>query len=282
MRMRTIWAAMTGVCPAGLTITGVAGDERGARHAGEDREREVPGGDDDGDAARLVEVDVVLAGDVAHAPRPVEAQHLAPVVLEEVDRLVDVAVGLAPRLAGLEGHEGGELEDLLAHERGGAEEHGGALPRRRVAPGRERRLGRGDGGLGLGTPAVGGRADHLGRPRRVHRRQSLRGVGLATADDERIVRAEPAAHGGERGVVRVAVLACARSRRAAGCRTAPGTPGRSGRSRGGAPARGRSRPRRPARARALRPRRPRRRSGAGTSRWPCSRAGDARGRPCRG
>ena len=93
----------------------------------------------------------------------VEAQHLAPVVLEEVDRLVDVAVGLAPRLARLEGHQRRELEDLLAHALGGAEQHAGALARRRVAPGRERRPRRGDGRLGLGTAAAGDRADHLGR-----------------------------------------------------------------------------------------------------------------------
>ena len=146
-------------------------------------------------------------GTLAHAALPVEAQHLAPVVLEEVDRLVGVAVRLAARLARLERHEGGELEDLPSHQLGGAEEHGGALARRRVAPRRQRRLGRGDRGLGLGTAAVGDRADDLGRPRRVHRREPLGRVGLAPADDERMVRAEPGAHRDERGVVGVAVLA---------------------------------------------------------------------------
>ncbi len=185
----------------------VAGDQRRAGHAGEDRERKVPRRDDECDAARLIEVDVVLAGHVAHAPGLAQAQHLAPVVLEEVDRLVDVPVRLAARLAGLERHERGELERLGAHELGRPEQHGRALLGRRVAPRRERRLGSGHGGFGLGTAAVGDRADHLVRGRRVHRRQGLRGLDVAAADAQRVVRAEAAAHRRERRVVSLTVLA---------------------------------------------------------------------------
>ena len=106
---RTSSPATTGGGPAGFTITALPA-AREARHAGEDREREVPGRDHEGDAARLVEVDVVLAGRVAHAPWLAEAQHLAPVIFEEIDGLGDVGVGLAPGLAGLEGLERGERE----------------------------------------------------------------------------------------------------------------------------------------------------------------------------
>ena len=53
---------------------GVAGDEGGRGHAAQDGHREVPRRDDDRDAARLVEVDVLLAGGVAPARlRPVAA-----------------------------------------------------------------------------------------------------------------------------------------------------------------------------------------------------------------
>src|SRR5260370_18269 len=55
---------------------GVAGDECGGGHAEEDGEREIPGGDDDRDAARLEEVEVLLAGDV-FAPGLAEAEHFA-------------------------------------------------------------------------------------------------------------------------------------------------------------------------------------------------------------
>ena len=79
---------------------GVAGDQGGGGHAGEDRQREVPGGDDDGDAARSLD-GVGLAGHVA-VPGLGQAEHLAGVVLAEVDRLGDVGVGLAPGLAALD------------------------------------------------------------------------------------------------------------------------------------------------------------------------------------
>ena len=206
-RRRTSCAAMIGRRPRRLHDHGVAGDEGRAGHAGEDGEREVPRGDHEGDAARLVEVDVVLAGRVAHAPGRAQAQHLAPVVLEEVDRLVHVAVGLAPRLARLEGHERRELHGLGAHELGGAEEHGRALDRRGVPPRRQRGARRGDGRFGLGAAAVGDRAHHLVRRRRVHRVQRPRRLDVAAADAQRVVRAEAPAHRRQRRVVRLAVLA---------------------------------------------------------------------------
>ena len=107
---------------------GVAGDEGGGGHAAEDRQREVPRRDDDGDAARLVEVLVLLAGHVA-ALRLGQAEHLAGVVLAEVDRLGDVGVGLAPGLAALVDLPGGQLEAAAAQDVGGTEEQIGARRR---------------------------------------------------------------------------------------------------------------------------------------------------------
>ena len=58
-------AATTDDCSAGFMIDRVAGHEGGRGHAAEDGQREVPRGDDDAHAARLVEVFVVFAGHVA-------------------------------------------------------------------------------------------------------------------------------------------------------------------------------------------------------------------------
>src|SRR5262249_21272005 len=48
----------------GFHDDGVAGDEGGCRHTEEDGEWEIPGCDDEGDAARFVEVLIFFAGDV--------------------------------------------------------------------------------------------------------------------------------------------------------------------------------------------------------------------------
>src|SRR5262249_25245309 len=76
-----------------------------------DGEREVPGGDDRGDALALVQQAVGLARRRLHpVARPgVEPQHLPGVVLAEVDGLAHVGVGLVPRLAGLEALERRDL-----------------------------------------------------------------------------------------------------------------------------------------------------------------------------
>ena len=113
---------------------------------------------------------------------------------------------------------------LGAHQLGGAEEHGRALARRGVAPAGQRRARRGDGRFGLGTAAVGDRADHLVRRRRVHRVERPRRLDVAAADAQRVVRAGPGR--GRRPAPRRTPRGSrgARSRRAAGCGTAPGAP----------------------------------------------------------
>ena len=51
----------------GFDDGGVAGDQRGDGHAGADRERKIPRGDDRGHAARFVEDEVGFAGEMAGA-----------------------------------------------------------------------------------------------------------------------------------------------------------------------------------------------------------------------
>ena len=74
----------------------VAGRERGGRHPAWDRDREVPRRDHRRDAARGVAHRVALAAHLEQLRRALELHRLARVVLEEVDRLADVGIRLAP------------------------------------------------------------------------------------------------------------------------------------------------------------------------------------------
>ena len=187
----------------GLEHDGVAGGERGGGHPARDRDREVPRRDHRDDAARPVAERVALAGDLEQLLAGRELDRAARVVLEEVDRLADVAVGLGPRLGALAHLERGDREPALAQPRGGAEQHRGAAgggrrrPRPRSGGGRERRVDLGVGGGGRACDdavrrAGVGRDERVARPGVVadpdgHRERSGRvvrgeGVGELRAD----------------------------------------------------------------------------------------------------
>ena len=93
-------------------------------------------------------------GHLEQLAAPLELDRRAGVVLEEVDRLADVGVGLAPRLRALAHLKGGELEPPLSQPGGGAAQDFGTLgrgPRGPVpVPARGRLHGR--GGVRLGRP----------------------------------------------------------------------------------------------------------------------------------
>ena len=93
MNASTSCHAVAGDCSAGFRIVGIAGDERGRGHPARDGEREVPRRDDDGDAFALVGRSVAFARWRLHSTRglALEPQHLAAVVLAEVDGLAHVA-----------------------------------------------------------------------------------------------------------------------------------------------------------------------------------------------
>jgi hypothetical protein len=111
----------------GLEDHRVAGRQRRGDHAGRDRDREVPRRDDRGHAARRVVQAVALAGDLEQRPAAAQCDRAPRVELQEVDGLADVGVGLGPRLARLAHAERRERGPALAHPRGGAREHRGAL-----------------------------------------------------------------------------------------------------------------------------------------------------------
>ena len=73
----------------------------------------------------------------ARARGPLRGERLEGVVLEEVDRLAHVAVGLGPRLRALADLERRQLEPALAQKLRRPPQHLGALGRRPVPPGAE-------------------------------------------------------------------------------------------------------------------------------------------------
>src|SRR5205823_985156 len=78
----------------------------------------------------------------AERQRPLQLARPRAVILDEVDRLGDVAVRLRPRLARLEDDPGRQLVASLAQQRGHPTEDLGPRLRAGVAPGLERARGR--------------------------------------------------------------------------------------------------------------------------------------------
>ena len=181
----------------GLVDHRVAADNGGGGHASADGQGEVPRPDDRGDALALVEVLVHLARGVAHAPGRAQAEHLAAVVLQEVDGLGHVGVGLVPLLAYLQHLQGREGVDVAAHDVRSLEEHLGALGRGHIAPGQEGLPGHVDGFAGLLQSGLADPAHDLRRVGRVVGVQGLGGAHLLAADDQRVGCAEVFAHLGQ-------------------------------------------------------------------------------------
>ena len=127
----------------------VASDECGDGHANEDGEGEVPGRNDDAHAEAEVGELSVFAGHLDEGFGLRVAQHLACVVVAEIDSLSGVGFCLQPVLAGLENHPGVELALAALEDCGGAEEAGGALLGGNGAPGGEVGVGKLDSAIGL-------------------------------------------------------------------------------------------------------------------------------------
>ena len=128
----------------GLEDHRVAGNYGCRCHAQADGQGEVPGGDDRCHPLGLVEVLVDLARCVADPLGFAEADHLAGIILEEIDRLGDVGIGLVPLLADLQHLPGGQLEDPFAGRFGTLQQVLCPVAGAGVAPGREGLFGRGD------------------------------------------------------------------------------------------------------------------------------------------
>src|SRR5215210_2402548 len=153
----------------GLHDDGVPRDDGSARHPREDGGREVPGGDDDPDAHRLVGVAALLAGDGVDLDPVLEPQHLASVILEEIYGLRHLRVGLEPGLAALVGLPGEQFELAPLHDCRRPKQYARPCLRRRTAPDLEGSGSRIERHVRLTLGCTGGAADYLGRVRRVDR-----------------------------------------------------------------------------------------------------------------
>ena len=193
----------------------------------------------------------------ARAPAS-SAQRLARVVLEEVDRLAHVGVGLGPRLRALAHLERRQLEAALAQDAAAARTSSSA---RRSAAGRRRQSRKPRSAASTAAPASASlarpaRATSARGRARVGRVEALGGAALA-ADQDRHRQRQPR---------RRARRSASSSDSRAGARRSSSVGSLANGSRR-APAAPRAARRAPARA--------------GTTRWRCSRAAGARGRPCR-
>ena len=166
----------------GLENDRVAGDERGGRHSRQDREREVPRGNHDGDAEGDVLELVSLAGKGRQGLWLGQPLHLAGVELAEVDRLGRVPVGLGPGLGLFEHHHRGELVLAAPEDRGDAEHERRALAGGHPAPRRESFRGGVDGAAGVREGALGEAADDLAEVARVDRLEVLGRRGALSPD----------------------------------------------------------------------------------------------------
>ena len=151
----------------GLEHDRVAGGERPRGHPAGDRDREVPRGDDSGDAARDVAQLVALPGDLDQLRAGRELDRAARVVLEKVDRLAHVGIGLGPGLGALAHLERGELEPPLAHPRSSPQQRLRPLLGRPRRPRLRARAGRGHRRIHLGLGGVRGIGDNALRLTRI-------------------------------------------------------------------------------------------------------------------
>ena len=174
----------------GLEDRGVAGGQRGRGHAAGDGDGEVPRRDDRGHAARAPAHGVALAGDLQQRRVTVELDRPARVVLEEVDGLAHVGVGLAPRLRALAHGQRGELGPALPHPRRRRDQRLRALGRRARAPVPEPPLGRLHGAVDVGRGGHAGGGDDAVGVSGVGGAEALAGAALV-ADPHRRAHRQP-------------------------------------------------------------------------------------------
>jgi hypothetical protein len=167
----------------GLQHGGVAGGKRGRGHAAGDGQREVPGGDHHGHAARDVSHRVALARRLHEVAPALELDRLVGVVLEEVDRLADVGVRLGPGLRALAHLERRQLEPALPQARGGVPEHARTFAGGPGAPLAEPALGGLDRRGGLGLAGAAGVRDHPAGRAGVRRVEALGGARVSPDQD---------------------------------------------------------------------------------------------------
>ncbi len=117
-----------------LEHRGVAGGQRRRRHPAGNGQGKVPGRDHRRDPAGHVAQLVAFTRDLDHRTALLELNGPARVVLEEVDRLADIGIGLGPGLRALADLERGQFQAPLAHPGGGARQSGSPVTGGDLAP----------------------------------------------------------------------------------------------------------------------------------------------------
>ncbi|CDN43862.1 hypothetical protein BN871_DS_00070 [Paenibacillus sp. P22] len=177
-----------------LKDDGIAGYERGRRHAGHDGQREVPRRDDDADSERHVIELVVLIREAGQRLRSVQTQHFTGVEFHEVDRFGRVRIRFRTVFARFERQPRGELMLAAAHDRSSLEQAAGAGLRSHRPPSLERVGCRLDGAFRKLAVRLVDAADNLLRIRRIDGIEQAACFDLLAADDDRIGSAELGLH----------------------------------------------------------------------------------------
>jgi hypothetical protein len=181
----------------GLEHDRVAADDGGRRHPDQNRQREVPRRDDHTDPERQIRDRIPFARELNRIGRLIVAQHLAGVVLNEVDRLGGVAIGFRPALADLEDHPGREVIAPLTHPLGRFDQIGSTLGRGYCRPrgeGLERHLDRPVCQLGCTRLET---SHDLRRTRRILGLESLSTRDVLSPDDDGVLPADLTLHLGQ-------------------------------------------------------------------------------------
>ncbi len=122
----------------------IAGDERGADLAEENRERKIPRADADEHAAAAIAQLIAFAGRPRHRLWRKSTARLRGIIAAIIDRLAQFGERVIERLAGLVLQQSEEPAAIRLEPVGGAFEHRGALLDRRRRPGRKAGLGGGN------------------------------------------------------------------------------------------------------------------------------------------
>ncbi len=109
----------------------------------------------------------MLSGYLQQRPWLVQLDRGARVVLQEVDRLADVGVGLQPRLRTLTDGQRGQLSPPLADPCGRADQGAGTLDRAEPRPRSDRAGGDRDRGIDILALGHSGARDHPLRRARI-------------------------------------------------------------------------------------------------------------------
>ena len=155
----------------GLEQNRIACDQGRRHHTGGDRQREIPWSNHHGHAARTPQHLIEFTGITAQTGRRIESCHFAGVILQKIDRLRDIGIGLPPGFAFLEHFPRCQIPTLLPHQGGSLPHHRDTVSNRSYTPG----LFGGLGNLGkrrdIGRLITLYHRDELIRPTGIIRRQ---------------------------------------------------------------------------------------------------------------